>query len=330
MTGGAFSLVEKAIHAGRIPCGALGIITREGKREVRLAGHAQLAPRKIKLKRTMLFDLASLTKVILTTTLILRLASERRVSLDDPLPKYIPDLYQYVPDHPIRRITIRQCLAHCTGLPAVEPIYTWGNDPATLEANVLQREWRLAENVYSDINFILLGILIERVSGRRLRGQLPAGDFAAMPGPARAVATEHCMWRKRLLRGEVHDENCFALGGLTGHAGLFGTIDAVLDFAGDCLNGRIISGTLLDEARREQSPGRGLGWQVKHRDWSGGSLCSSGTLGHTGFTGTGLWLDIDRGFAWTLLTNRVHPSRHAETGIAELRQAVSEALSGSR
>ena len=323
----SFAPVEAAINEGRIPCGALGIITREGKRGIRFAGQAQLKPRKMKLKRNMLFDLASLTKVLLTTPLILKLAAENRIALDDPLARHIPDLFQYQPGHRIRKITIRQCLAHCSGLPAVEPIYTWGNDPATLEAHVLQREWPFGANVYSDINFVLLGILIERVTGKPLRAALPAGDFAAMPGPSRAVATEHCMWRKRVLRGEAHDENCFALGGLTGHAGLFGTLDAVLSFAADFLNGRIVTGALLDECRREHSPGRGLGWQVKHGGWPGGDGCSGDTIGHTGFTGTGLWIDFKHGIAWSLLTNRVHPSRHVETGIVKLRREVGNLIS---
>ena len=122
-------------------------------------------------------------------------------------------------------LTFRQCLAHHTHLPAVEPLYTYGQDPQTLRAFVLQRVWRPGPPVYSDINFILLGIAIERLSGSALiDAKLPAG-LTFRPDATRCAATERCTWRGRVIRGEVHDENAFALGGASGHAGLFGTID---------------------------------------------------------------------------------------------------------
>ncbi len=124
------------------------------------------------------FDLASLTKVIATTTMILRLADEGRLGLDRPLTDAIPDLRQYdVAGAAERRLTFRDCLGHRTFLPAVEPIYTYGGDPARLRAFVLQREWRHGPPVYSDINFILLGIAVERITGA------PLSRLAARRGP---------------------------------------------------------------------------------------------------------------------------------------------------
>ena len=321
----AFAPVLAALAAARIPGASLGLVRADGARATRHGGVTSLdAPSPV--RPDTLFDLASLTKVLHTTPAILRLVERGLADLDDPLSAHLPDLRQYQPDHFVRRTTLRDCLAHRTALPAVEPIYTWGTDPAALRALVLQRDWPAAPPAYSDINFILLGLLAERLAPD---APLPPG-LVASPGPDHAAATEHCHWRNRTLRGEVHDENAFALGGLAGHAGLFGTADAVLDEALKILQGTWLSPACLDLMARPQrtlpTP-RGLGWELPHDGWSGGSLCSPGTIGHLGFTGTGLWIDRPRGLAWTLLTNRVHPSRHRDTGIAALRRTVSNIVS---
>jgi CubicO group peptidase (beta-lactamase class C family) len=130
------------------------------------------------------------------------------------------------------------------------------------------------------------------------------------------------------MKGAVHDENCFALGGATGHAGLFGTVDGVLDFALGLLDGSGATPAMLAAIRTPIRDHRTCGWEKRFAGWHGGDACSPETIGHTGFTGTGLWVDFEAGIAWTLLTNRVHPTRHRETGILELRQAVGEAVIG--
>lgn len=220
-------------------------------------------------------------------------------------------------------------LSHQTGLIPVVPIHRWGEGADHLKRQVLAHDWPIGEPSYSDINFILLGLVIERLRDRPLADTtLPAG-LSFTPDPAATAATEQCGWRDRLVRGEVHDENAFALGGAAGHAGLFGTIDGVLDFAQSLMTGRILGPAALAEMRRTQTPTRALGWERPYPLWTGGNLCSAGTIGHLGFTGTGLWLDFDRGVAWTLLTNRVHPTRHRDTGIQDLRRAVSNIVSGS-
>ena len=216
-------------------------------------------------------------------------------------------------------------LGHQTPFPGVEPIYTYGSDPETLRAFVLQREWRRLETpVYSDINFILLGIVLERLAGHRIRDfALPAG-FSWAPDPAATAATENCTWRGRVMVGEVHDENCFALQG-SGHAGLFGTIDAVLDHAKALLDGSNADTALM---RTKLSERRTHGWEYPYAGWSGGDHCNGSVIGHTGFTGTGLWVDFERGLAWSLLTNRVHPSRHFDSGIFDLRRQVGDLING--
>jgi CubicO group peptidase (beta-lactamase class C family) len=323
----AFAPAAAAVAAGRIPGAALGIITAAGARAVRLTGLAQKVPVEEPLTRNHWFDLASVSKVIATTSFILRLADEGRLDLDRPLTDAIPDLRQYdVANAPERRLTFRDCLVHRTFLPAVEPIYTYGDDPARLRAFVLQREWRHGPSVYSDINFILLGIAVERLTGAGLDAQSLGEGLSWGPPPGPAVATEHCQWRGRVLKGEVHDENCSAMGGRTGHAGLFGTIDGVLDFAQGLLDGSGTSPAMLHAIRTPVEGHRTAGWEIRFPDWSGGQACSPGTIGHTGFTGTGLWIDFDRGLAWTLLTNRVHPTRHFDSGIFTLRPETGEAV----
>ena len=326
----AFALAAEAVAGGRIPGATLGIVTREGFSAVRVAGMAALVPDAEPLTEAHWFDLASLTKVIATTTMILRLAEEGRIDLDRPLTDAIPDLRQYdVAGAAERRLTFGQCLRHATHLPAVEPIYTYGEDPARLRAFVLQRAWRHGACVYSDINFILLGIAIERLTGAGLdHWPLPQGlSFGPPPGPA--VATEACSWRGRVLKGEVHDENAFALGGAAGHAGLFGTVAGVLGFARGLLDGTGASPAMLAAIRTATPAHRTAGWESRFAGWPGGDACSAETIGHTGFTGTGLWIDFRRGVAWTLLTNRVHPTRHRDSGIVALRVATGNALAAA-
>ena len=133
-----------------------------------------------------------------------------------------------------------------------------------------------------------------------------------------------------MLRGEVHDENASAFGGVAGHAGLFGTLRGVCGYARALLNCRLHPSAVVDYLAQEHARNvppdlerRGFGWSLMHRGWSGGELMSARSIGHTGFTGTGLWIDLERGRYTVLLTNRVHPSRHVESGIIALRRAFN-------
>jgi len=326
----AFAPASEAIAAGNVPGAALGIVAADGQRAIRTAGMAALVPEPEVLTEDHWFDLASVSKVIATTTMILSLAEAGRLDLDRPLTDAMPDLRHYDVDNAAeRKLTFRDCLAHRTFLPAVEPIYTYDADPQRLRAFVLQREWRQGPPVYSDINFILLGIAIERITGASLADwPLGAGlGFGPPPGPT--VATEDCTWRGRVLKGEVHDENAWALGGAAGHAGLFGTAAGVLGFAAGLLDGSGASPFVLEAIRTRVHANRSCGWEIRHPGWQGGDGCSDETIGHTGFTGTGLWVDFERGLAWTLLTNRVHPTRHRTSGIVDLRRATGDAVTAA-
>jgi CubicO group peptidase (beta-lactamase class C family) len=323
----AFAPAAEAVADGRIPGVALGIVTADGRRATRIAGMAALVPEPEALTEGHWFDLASVSKVIATTTMVLSLAEQGRIDLDGPLTDAIPDLRHYdVANAPERGLTFRDCLAHRTFLPAVEPIYTYGDDPDRLRAFVLQREWRHGPPVYSDINYILLGIAVERITGAPLSDWPLGPGLTYGPPPGPAVATEACTWRGRVLKGEVHDENAWALGGAPGHAGLFGTVEGVLGFAAGLLDGSTASPFVLEAIRTKVHEHRTCGWERRFDGWHGGDACSDETIGHTGFTGTGLWVDFERGLAWTLLTNRVHPSRYGDSGIVPLRQATGDAV----
>lgn len=320
----AFAPLQKWVAEGRIPGGVLGVVDASGVRATRAVGEAQIVPASRPMTTGTWFDLASLTKVIFTTPRILSLAEAGAIDLDAPLTSAIPDLRQYNPDNAWeRKVTLRECLGHQTPFPAVFPLYTYGDDPDRLRAFVLQHEWPAGPPVYSDINFILLGIALERITGKSIRQQDPGPGFAWSAEPATAAATEMDHWRGRVVCGDVHDENCHALGG-AGHAGLFGTVDAVLDHAAGLLNADGVSPGVVQLMRTTVGGTRTHGWDQPHTDWSGGNTCSAATIGHTGFTGVGLWVDFQRGLAWTLLTNRVHPTRHFDSGIMALRRAVGD------
>jgi CubicO group peptidase (beta-lactamase class C family) len=320
----AFVPLEHAVAAGRIPGGILGVVDANGDRATRVVGHAQRVPHPRPMTEGTWFDLASLTKVIFTAPRILALAEAGAIDLDAPLTTVIPDLRQYNPDGAWeRKVTFRQCLGHQTAFPAVFPLYTYGDDPNRLRAFALQHEWPAGPPVYSDLNFILLGIVLERLTGKPIRQQDPGPGFAWSADPANAAATEHDAWRGRVVVGEVHDENCYALQG-SGHAGLFGTVAAVLDHARALLTADGVSPGVVTLMRTRVGGNRTHGWELPHENWSGGSTCSASTIGHTGFTGVGLWIDFERGRAWTLLTNRVHPTRHFDSGIVALRRAVGD------
>ncbi|MGB3027118.1 serine hydrolase domain-containing protein [Paradevosia shaoguanensis] len=321
----AFAPLAASIEAGRIPGGVLGVVDADGTRMTRAIGKAQVVPSVRPMAEDTWFDLASLTKVVFTTPRILALAEAGVIDLDAPLTSLLPDFHQYNPDAWARKITFRQCLGHQTPFPAVFPLYTYNRDPYLLRAFVLQHDWPAGPSVYSDINFILLGLALERHAGKFIREMDPGAGFAFSAAPDKSAATENCTWRYRVLSGEVHDDNTSALQG-AGHAGLFGTASSVLDFAQGVLTQTGISPFAVDLMRRPLSARRTHGWERPYEGWSGGENCTPETIGHTGFTGTGLWIDFANGRAWTLLTNRVHPTRHFDSGILQLRRAVADEI----
>lgn len=291
-----------------------------------------------------IFDLASLTKVIATTPLAMRADAEDAFALATRIADVLPAWE----GEDRERVSIEQLLDHSSGLPAHERFWERGlrGTENFVQAVCAARLDRApgSSAVYSDLGFILLGGLLEQVDGRSLDAQfraLPLGDdvhktLRFLPPESwrkRIAPTEVDAWRGRLLQGDVHDENAAAMGGVAGHAGLFGTAPCVGAFA------RLVLRTFREEtpladpplmhrfARPSQVPGssRALGWDTMRLTSSCGTKMSPSAIGHTGFTGTSLWIDPARDRYVVLLTNRVHPSRE-KNAMPVVRPALHDAV----
>jgi CubicO group peptidase (beta-lactamase class C family) len=332
-----FAPVEQAIQRGPIPGAAAAIGTRDGER---MACFGLTEPGGGAVTPDTWYDLASLTKVLCTTPLILDAISSGRLDPRAPLRDVLPEIAWLQPSPNLGDATILQLAAHTSGLAAWQPLYTLGLDRATHFARLLHApvSATIGQIAYSDLGFMLLGHLLERIHekpldalARDLFARIGLEEHIAFAPPAGAplAPTEVCPWRGRLLRGEVHDENAAALDGVSGHAGLFATLRGVCGYARALLNCRLHSQAVLEylstEHARSETERRGFGWSLMFPGWSGGDLMSRRSIGHTGFTGTGTWIDLERGSYTVLLTNRVHPSRHVETNIVSLRRAFNHA-----
>lgn len=291
-----------------------------------------------------IFDLASLTKVVGTTTAALGLLGEGVFHLQSEL----GDLLEDVPRDKAG-ITVQQLLSHTSGLAATAPLYLRAKGPDDVIEQILHSPLEYetgSQVVYSCLGFILLGRIMERFTKRALdhlvteRVLTPLQMHDSFYNPpqdvqARIAFTEWCPRTKRFLRGTVHDENAQAMGGISGNAGLFSTASDLGKLADMILQGGTQAGhTVLDkrvvgwldncytEGLNER---RTLGWMLHSKPSSGGNLLSPSSLGHTGFTGTSIWIDRERELYSVLLTNRVHPVRTNES-IFQLRPAFHDSV----
>ena len=274
-----------------------------------------------------IFDLASLTKVIATTSLVMRLVDQGRLDLKDPIGRWLPEWR----GKDRTNVTLRALLTHSSGLTAWLPFFRDYSGRQEFQHAVcsLPLEYEPdTQAIYSDLGFMLLGFILEDAAATpfpRLAADLLAQvtTFPLMFNPptsmrASIAPTEQDSWRGRRLVGEVHDENGWALGGAAGHTGLFGSASAVGEFAGVMLRALAGSDARLAKAetvrrfvmRVAEIPGsRALGWDTMLPTSSCGTKMSPSAFGHTGFTGTSLWIDPERDLYVVLLTNRVNPSR---------------------
>ena len=293
------------------------------------------------------YDLASLTKVIAVGTLAMRHDAAGTLPLDTRVAGRCPGFAGGGRE----TVTVSDLLGHAAGLPAHRPFYrrfagrrAYG---AAIAAEPLASAPR-TRHEYTDLGFMLLGLLLEDAADLPLSAQFDAWRDAALPGAALwygvpagqrpgTAPTEAETWRGRVLAGFVHDANAAALGGVAGHAGLFGTAAAVGAFARWFLglwSGRVamswgIPAALAARfARRGDVPGssRALAWDTMLPTSSCGTRLSATAIGHTGFTGTSLWIDPVRSVYVVLLTNRVHPAGGGTEGIRALRIAVHDAV----
>ena len=287
------------------------------------------------------YDLASLTKVVATLPSVLKLVAAGAIDLGDPVGRFFSGagLFQ---SPSIADVPVRALLAHTSGLPAWRPLYAQPADRRAALGLVINTalEHPAGSFVYSDLGFMLLAAIVERVAHERLddfaRREVfaPLGMHATGFGPLLGVpvaATEDCGWRDRVLEGEVHDENATVWDGVAGHAGLFGTAEDLARYAHAWLthDERLAPAALLAACTSEAAVAadgarRGLGWVLAHEGSFGGPGARG--YGHTGFTGTSIWIEPDGGVATVLLTNRVHPLRGSPAGVHALRQDVHAAV----
>ena len=325
-------LLDSAVAAGAAP-GAVLAITRDGERFVYASGQLG-ADEPESPGAATIYDLASLTKVVGLVTGTMLAVDEGTLELDAPVQQYVPAFTGAGKD----RVTVRMLLAHASGLPAWRPLFRATGSRA--EAFALADTTPMSSvpgtaEVYSDLGAIILTQVLETIYhqrldsllerrvfgplGMRATGYLPGGDQRDRIAP-----TEMDPWRGRMLRGEVQDENAALMDGVSGHAGLFGSAEDLLTFAEWVLeqaDGRsdrpadrpTIRPSVLQEFTRRQNlvPGssRALGWDTPSPGGSSGSRLSPRSFGHTGFTGTSLWIDPEHHLAIILLSNRVNPTR---------------------
>jgi CubicO group peptidase (beta-lactamase class C family) len=337
-------VVGRGIRAGGFP-GASVIVGRRGA-AVFSKGYGRLGWPKDASRvdpDASIYDLASLTKVVGTTTAIMILYDEGRVSLDARVVEYLPAFTGGWKDS----ITIRQLLTHRSGLPASRDLWKLATNPQEARLGVIDATLQCRPGVcfeYSDLGMVLLGMVVETVSGEGLdhflhgRVFVPLGMTSTFFRPAdslraRIAPTDVTPPRGYPLRGEVADENAYALGGIAGHAGLFSTASDISVFAQMMLNGgqyngvRIVADSTIALFTRRAAGTRALGWDTAEDNAGGsGTYLSGKSYGHTGYTGTSLWIDPDREMFVVLLTNRVHAARARRPAkvISDVRADVSD------
>ena len=348
--------LQSAVDDGVFPGAQLAVRLHGELRCMVVAGRLSSEPLSLPVQPTTIYDFASLTKPLATATSVLLLIQRAKVALEGPVQQVLAELE----GTPIGQATVRDLLTHRSGLPGWRPFYErldaggvvpeLSGGKQSVKQHVLKmiRDEPLIyvrgeRSVYSDLGFMLLGFLVERLSGmaldlwceeeivRPLRadpmmfcptaGRAQRDVMRPIVDVSRIAPTEQDEWRNRLLHGEVHDENAAAMGGVAGHAGLFGTAESVLAVSGAWLSGyhgrkSILGGELVRQfTTRQKSAARSswaLGWDTPSVPSSSGSHFSERSFGHLGYTGTSLWIDPLCELEVVLLSNRVHPSRRNE------------------
>jgi beta-N-acetylhexosaminidase len=347
----AYELLDRAVADGAFPGGVLAVGLND---ELALHPFGTLT-RQAKspaVTADTIYDVASLTKPIVTTTALMRLVQQGDIDLNAPVARFLPEWAAAAksdPDPSWRaRVTVKMLLLHDAGLPAHRDFYLRATGREAVLSQVMaeplvREPGRQIE--YSDVGFILLGEICERLTGESL-AETAKDVFAALQmksslfnppkslRPSIAPTEADTTYRKRLLQGEVHDENAWALGGVAGHAGLFSTAGDISAFAQMILNGgiyahhRVLRRSTIQQFSTRETLGdsaRALGWDVPVQPSSSGQYFSARSFGHTGFTGTSLWIDPERDLFVILLTNRVNPTRENEK-IRRVRPALHDAV----
>lgn len=344
-------LMRQAIADKVFPGGVLLVAEEEEVVFFEAYGYAHISALTPMTKETI-FDLASLTKPLSTTLAVMKLIEHAQIGLEDPLSRILPDFERTDK----AEIKLKNLLYHDSGLPDYRPYYKILEGVARDSRRRALRKLLVQEPLvnpigktvnYSDLGFMILAWVVEHVSGQRLDHFVedeiyrPLGlnhlffipqHSAKSRGPF--AATENCPWRKKILEGQVHDENAYVVGGVEGHAGLFGTADNIFRLLAEMLSvyrgqrkSDLFHKDLLHRFfKRLPGTDKALGFDTPSET---GSSCGRGfsqsSVGHLGYTGTSFWMDLDKFVTVILLTNRVHPSRENE-GIKKFRPLLHDAV----
>jgi serine-type D-Ala-D-Ala carboxypeptidase len=330
-------LIEKMILDEHIPGAVIGVTTAEKTIYKQSFGYSHYGE-KLKMTEETIFDLASLTKVTATLPSILQLLDQGEIELDDPVSYYLPE---FMRDH--QDITIKHLLTHSSGFQPEIKFHLHNikvSETINTIAQIKEKKSPGEEVIYSDLNYILLGKIVEKVTGMSLANYTtkniiePLGMKDTYFNPPkyekeRIAATEYIESLNDYRWGEVHDENTFHFGGISGHAGLFSTLEDLALYARMILNGGLLNGRRILTSKsislstssftQGLNLNRGLGWELYKSPSFSGQFLQDG-FGHTGFTGTSIWFSKENNYSIILLTNRVHFGR--ETNISRMRRIV--------
>jgi beta-glucosidase-like glycosyl hydrolase/CubicO group peptidase (beta-lactamase class C family) len=347
----AFQVIERAVADKAFP-GATVAIGYRGKVSLHAFGNLSYAANAAAVDTHTMYDIASLTKVVATTTLVAKLAEGDfpvPLDLDTRVERYLPEWATGPQPEWRHQVTVRHLLTHTSGLPAFKEYWRTSKSKQETLTKIFGEPLEYepgTKEIYSDLGIILMAEIIERLTGRTLDDLAKTNIFTPLAMKDTMFRPPKKLWpwiapteidnnlRHRLVQGEVHDENAFAIGGVSGHAGLFSTAPDLASFCQMLLNGgvyahhRILRRATIAQFTTPQqlsSGTRTLGWAVPTEGGSSGHYFSSHSFGHTGFTGTSIWIDPDRQLFVVLLTNRVHPTRENQK-IAQVRPAFHDAV----
>lgn len=327
-------ILDRAIAARVFPGAIVEVGRVNGAIATVAGGRHTYAPGSPNVDLRTIYDLASLTKVLATASLIAREFATGRMRLNDRLRHWIPAWT----GEDRRTVTLQDLLEHASGLPAHRPYYESRRGRASFELAICEEPLAYlprTQSIYSDPGFMLLGFALETAAALPLDRQFNAWrdrelgpdielQYRIQPHWIDRTAPTEDLPTGEERRGEVHDENAEALGGVAAHAGLFGTAAAV----GACARWWMRSPQLPLFAKKTRVPGssRALAWDTMLPTSSCGTRLSASAIGHTGFTGTSLWIDPAADLYVVMLSNRVHPSRHNNDAIQEVRRALHDAV----
>jgi len=351
---GALRILEDAIAARAFPGCAFGVLVGDDVVLQGALGRFTYEGNAPAVAAETVFDVASLTKVVATTATAMLLVQRRQLELETPLGELLPGfVVRRAPADLARAIQLQHLLAHNSGLPGYVEFFRTAATPAALFQACLELPLHSAPGThaeYSDPGFILLGKAFEALicadldtwTRREIFQPLGMAATGFCPSPAMRTAIppteEDLTFRHRRIQGEVQDENAWVLNGVAGHAGLFSNVPDLLRFAGEILrsarsagseeNPSLFNSAVLKQFAKRQSPegsSRALGWDTPSEPSSSGKYFARHSIGHLGFSGCSLWIDLDAAVAVALLTNRTWPDRQSQL-IREVRPIFHDAI----